>query len=499
MSSRPAASLSHPHDELGVLLALLAGYRLRLGAEVLLRFSLRGLIAGALLLIGVSVVDWLLELRPQSTWLWAALVLPTLGGVGVALAWWPSHGQTARASDRRLQLDERVGTAVELGSARRMAPSGRFDRLQLQDAIAQLREAPRRWPSLAASARRELWIGLGVSLVAAASLLLPSVPRPRFETAADVPAAVEAATEERQAPAEMLELPAVDSASIAQQSAETELAPRVQQAQAQQEALDRLAQALGQVSAGQPAADAMQRGDFGDARSQLATLGEEADQLSDAAKKQLAQALQAAAAASGGDRQLADRERQAAAALSRNNNYADQRNALRQLADQVERSGARSLPAAQLARDAGRLQQQQQRGSSGGQSPGTPGQAPASSSIRAQQGGDMTNGGPGGQSQTGTEAGEQGGVGAGTGTTDGVGDPSGRLATSGQKVEVPAKLGSGPGERPPDGTEEQVGTNPDVAARTVAEAAHTQQTGQVAPEQNLVPGEQRPVVRGYFR
>ena len=31
------------------------------------------------------------------------------------------------------------------------------------------------------------------------------------------------------------------------------------------------------------------------------------------------------------------------------------------------------------------------------------------------------------------------------------------------------------------------------------ELAQAQQTGQVAPEQNLVPGEQRPVVRGYFR
>ena len=36
-------------------------------------------------------------------------------------------------------------------------------------------------------------------------------------------------------------------------------------------------------------------------------------------------------------------------------------------------------------------------------------------------------------------------------------------------------------------------------ACSVSELAQAQQTGQVAPEQNLVPGEQRPVVRGYFR
>ena len=111
----------------------------------------------------------------------------------------------------------------------------------------------------------------------------------------------------------------------------------------------------------------------------------------------------------------------------------------------------------------------------------------------------MMNGAQGGQAQTGTEAGEQGGVGAGTGTTDGVGDPAGRLSTAGQVVEVPSKLGSGSGQRPADGTEDQVSTDPGMTSRSVSEAAQTQQTGQVTPEQNLVPGDQRPVVRGYFR
>ena len=56
------------------------------------------------------------------------------------------------------------------------------------------------------------------------------------------------------------------------------------------------------------------------------------------------------------------------------------------------------------------------------------------------------------------------------------------------------------GVRPPDGTEDQTGTNPSVGSRSVSELAQAaQQTGQVAPEPNLVPGEQRPVVRGYFR
>jgi hypothetical protein len=277
------------------------------------------------------------------------------------------------------------------------------------------------------------------------------------------------------------------------QPVEADLSQRVQAAQAEQEALDKLAQALGQVSAAKGAADAIREGDFTSARDQLAGLADEADQLSDAAKKQLAQALQSAASATSTDRQLAERERQAAQALSRNN-YADQRQALRQLAEQIERSGSRSLPPNQLARDVGRLQQQQ---SGPGQAQGA---APPGSGVQPQQqGGAGQNGTAGGQTPGGAGTGEQGGAGAGTGSTEGVGAPGDRLATSGQMVEVPTKLSAGAGERPVSGNEEEVGTNPGAAGRSVLEAAQTQQTGQLTPEQNLVPGEQRPVVRGYFR
>jgi hypothetical protein len=74
-----------------------------------------------------------------------------------------------------------------------------------------------------------------------------------------------------------------------------------------------------------------------------------------------------------------------------------------------------------------------------------------------------------------------------------------RLDAAGQSVQVPTKLGAGPGVRPTDGTEEDTGNDPNSGTRSVAEMVQPQQTGQVAPEQNLVPGEQRPVVRGYFR
>ena len=155
--------------------------------------------------------------------------------------------------------------------------------------------------------------------------------------------------------------------------------------------------------------------------------------------------------------------------------------ALRNLADQVARSGARTASADQLARDAGRLQQQ----AAASQGSGVQPQTPAAKS----------------QGQAGAgDTGQQSGPGVGDGTNpDVLGDQPSRLATAGQRVEVPTKLGAGSGVRPPDGSEDQTGTDPRAPAGSVSELVQSQQTGQVAPEQNLVPGEQRPVVRGYFR
>ena len=98
------------------------------------------------------------------------------------------------------------------------------------------------------------------------------------------------------------------------------------------------------------------------------------------------------------------------------------------------------------------------------------------------------------------QGGQQNGAGIGSGPG---GDPLGgtpsRLESTGQSVAVPLMLGNGSGVRPSDGTEDQTGNDPTAGARSVSEQAQAQQTGQVVPEQNLVPSEQRPVVRGYFQ
>ena len=282
--------------------------------------------------------------------------------------------ETARAADRRLGLDERLATAFELSQA---GPSGRFDLVQIRDAVAHASAltspgGPRRWLAFDARTRTEGVLAVVALLFAAATVVLTSaIPRPFALSAGpsadqsslvDGSAAADTSAERTLPPEDA----ATDQASAVRAAAtpSADLAARVQQEQAERAALDQLAQGLGSVSAGQGAADAIQRGDFGAAHDQIQSLGEEADQLSDAAKQQLARGLQQAAAASSqSDRALADREQQAAQALSRST-YADQRQALNALADQVQRSGSRSVPADQLERDQGQLQQQaQQQGS----------------------------------------------------------------------------------------------------------------------------------------
>jgi hypothetical protein len=486
-------------DEVSELLRVVGHLRLRLGLERLFLFGLRGSIGSAVALSAISVAAWLMGATALDSLIWL-VASPFLAALGLAVVRWPSDRQAALAADRRLVLAERLGTAVELTvRLRRQAqPTGRFDRLQVQDAVDSARATRGGWLAIDRRTRGEAVLASVLLMVAAASLVLPSLPRPSLPATDQSAAFLELATPdalERPSPPDAQDLPFAEALPFQQSQPDADLASRVQLEQAERDALDELAQALGRISAGQPAADAIQRGDYSTAKNQLTTLGEEADQLSDAAKQQLSRALQQASGATAAtDRQLADRERQAAQALSRSS-YAEQRQALSNLADQVERSGARSVPADQLARDVGRLQQaaaagQQGQGAQGQSKPNSQAQgAPTAGQAAA----DGSQGAPG-------TAGQQGGPGVGTGTDgDALGNQSSRLDAAGQSVQVPTKIGSGPGVRPTDGTEDQTGNDPTNAARSVSELVQAQQTGQVAPEQNLVPGEQRPVIRGYFR
>ena len=496
-----ATRLAAPADDVRALLRVLGRLRWRLGLERTLVFAVRGLTLGAAVLIVLSCLAWLTRLDLPL----GLAILPVAAALLVAIVRWPSTRQAADQADHRLHLAERLGTAVELMRQPHLA--GRFDRLQVRDALASAHATPVGWLALDRRLRRDALLAALLVVLALGSRLLVDLPRPQLPGFEDAPSTSDAppVDADRSLPDEALDalspLPSSDQLPAPSLPATNDpnLAAQVQQGQAEREALDQLSNALGQISAGQAAAEAIQRGDYAGASAELSHLGDNADQLSDAAKQQLAQALQAAANANSGDRQLATAERQAAQAFSRGA-YAEQRQALQQLGQQLERSGARSVPADQLAREVGQLQQQQQgQGQSQGQGTAQGQSGTSQGAAGRAQGGQAASATAGGQDAGGSGNGQQGGPGVGTGAGgDPLGDPNPRLATAGQRVDVPTKLGQGPGVRPPTGNEDQSAANPSSGPRSVAENALPQQTGQVAPEQNLVPGEQRPVVRGYF-
>jgi hypothetical protein len=503
---RRLPSLRHPEE--AELRARLRRWRWQLGLERLAMVAVRGTIASSLAVVGLCFAVWFAQGDAHLLWLGCA---PLLAALALGALRWPSHHLTAVTVDRHLGLEERLATAHELGQHRSRS---RFADLQLSDAISHARSTRPTRLALDARARNEALLMVAALVLAAAALaLVPRLPRPQPATP---PLAAEAVTElppsadeqtQRAVPLDTPEETATSQARTQTAPPAADLAKKVQQEQAERSALDKLAQALSSVSAGQPAASAIQQGDFNAARDQLQSLADDADQLSEAAKQQLARGLQQAASATAQpDRALADREQQAAQALARSN-YADQRQALRALADQVQRAGASSVPSDQLERDVGQLQQQasspasQASASSSRSQPGTnqsgagqPGQA-AGSPGAADQGTASA-----GSGQSGDGAGQQTGAGVGTGSDpDLYSNEPARLETTGQKVQVPTRLGSGPGVRPADGSEDQQLPDPTLSGRTTSELGQSQQTGQVAAEQNLVPGEQRPVVRGYFR
>lgn len=489
---------------------LVSGLRWRLGLEQLARWAIRGTLASGVAAIALSLGIWISGGDQRFQWLSLA---PLLAAVITGLLRWPSRQSTALVVDARFVLGERLATALELARGER---ASRFAAMQVRDAVAQTRSAHGGWLVLDRRARYEVLLAAGVATVAIAVMVVVArlerpipPPPPVAETSiAEEPPLAGAQTqvgvpldsEDGVAPA-----PAQSAAGSA------DLAARVQQAQAERSALDQLAQALNDNSAGKAAADAIQQGDYGAARDQLQNLADNADQLSNAAKQQLARGLQQAAANTAqSDRALADREQQAAQALARST-YADQRQALRSLADQVQRSGARTVPSDQLERDVGQLQQQSAatppngdaatRSSAGASQTGASqsGGAQGDQDANGQQGGQQV-GGTATSGQNGAGAGQQIGTGVGTGTDPNLyADQPSKLDSAGQQVQVPLKLGAGQGVRPADGTEDQSAPDPSLGGRTTAELAQQQQTGQVTPEQNLVPGEQRPVVRDYFR
>ena len=180
-----------------------------------------------------------------------------------------------------------------------------------------------------------------------------------------------------------------------------------------QSGLDRLQQGLNEQSATQGAADSLKQGDYGEAADQLAELGQENDQLSEAAKSGLADSLDRAADESASTPDLQEAERSAAEAL-RKGNYKQIDEALKNLGEQLKDTAQDVIPQQELAQGFPEQSQQGQEGQqqgeqsdqqSGQQQQGEQGQQEGSQS----QGSEQSNGSQGDPQG---QQGEQGGAGA---------------------------------------------------------------------------------------
>ncbi len=522
------------------VLRIVARFRRRSGFELLLRWMLR-LLSTAMVVVGLLyLVAWLAGIVVPLEAFVAAPALALSGAFVVSLLSWPSPRQAALRADRLLRLDERLSTAVELLELK--GPS-RFTAAQVRNAelSAQLRNAE--WPSFGRVLRRDLLNFGAVSAFAIAAVLfvtlserfaiprptvaallpllsngtiplLPSAEAPELERAN---AAVEPPPPRQERSSDDLKRmlgASDDDADARLAKSRAELNQRAQQSLRAGEAMDRLAEALDDVSPGQAASESIERGDFDRAGAELADLGDEADQLSPAAKQELAESLsEAADETEASNPALAQREREAAEAL-RNGDSGAQRAAMQALGEEVVRSGESIDAQGDLAEEMDQIQQE-----------GGVAQAPGQESIEGERetiGGDPASNGDGegdgagsvpgqadGQGQSsGGQAGDQPGDAPGEGAVNGEGGqregetpasgaPS-RLDVDGRQVEVPVKAADGPSSESPTEPGEGDTVREGGTSGGAGGSAESQEPEVVAPEQNAVPNDRRQVVKEYF-
>ncbi|MFN0071283.1 MAG: hypothetical protein ACKVVP_07310 [Chloroflexota bacterium] len=502
---------------------------------------LRALTIGFALVAGLYVLSWLTRWPIPVEFTFGLIAILIVSTVLGAVSRWPSVVNTAQDADRRLDLEERLLTAVDSIQTRR---AGRIVNLQIANAVEAGHAHRDQWRMNRQAIRGEGgracaagFLAIGMFLIASLSDQLP-LPRPDLTSMTNP--AVGPLNPESQIP-DPPPLPKPDTAGgnaavspvlralddlrrareangvspedaerrVAQ--AESEIQRQASQSQAQRQELNRLARGLAQTSAGRQAAESIQRGSFQQAGNQLTELGNEADQLSQEAKDQLSRELRAAAGETSQNRLLQERERRAAEALA-GRDYAQQRRALRELGEEVARAGSFVVPQQDLAEGMSRIREErqdlEQSGASGQSDERQPLSASGQGSAQTPSGAPTTQG-----QQTTQSASQAGGTAPGSGEGSGQaangsapgGDQAGenrldsapRLEVVGRRVEVPVKVGRGTiSERP--GTEDPVDTEEASATITSTSLNQPQDPGTAAAERNLVPSDRRQTVRDYF-
>ncbi len=445
--------------------------------------------------------------------IWVTAGLVALGMI-LATVSQPSRRQTAEMLDRSFNLRERLTTALDhLGrGVPRAGERASVVYLQMADAANVVSELRRQRAVGVRVPVRETVLLVFCGLLLTALFFLRGVGGGIPPVAAgDVP--VFTAAVDRPLP----------PTPVAAKPGEAQVAPtvdevrqRADRSNAAQRDLQTLARALDDHAVTRSAADAIGQGKYQAAANSLRQLAPSADQLSPSAREELARDLDTASSqmAPGGN-DLSQAARETATGLRQGDQAAQQ--GVRDLGNQVERSGNQVAPQQELAdqmRQAEAAQAQGQPGQPGGTDPGQPGDAGTAGETQAneqagegrqgasgqpgkagasQPGEAQSRGQPGGQS--GQQGGQQGQPGGQQGQP-GDGQPGGQPGGNGQAGKG-AENRTGDGQQSTQGSgagggqsqEKQAGGQPgaagggqDQAAQGVpAEAQVSQGDGKGAP------------------
>jgi hypothetical protein len=424
---------------------------------------------------------WCIGLGGRLIWGWpfrpdllGALALGVIG-VGVLLLLRPrlSPQQAARRLDRRFHLDEQLATAIEV-AANRPPPGSVGERL-----IAQSTNTARLLRQRIGRRQRPPWnelitllallpvalglfilsgvgnLDLGGDMLPLPPLAAPQDPAQQF---ADQP------PPDQQSPAQ------IPGQGPPMPGSNTQPGADGQPATADPRTLEALADALRDQGATRSAAEALDRGNPGEAAQRLRELADQAGQLSQDARNDLADALRGAAEQiAPRDQALADQLRQSADGLEEGDQAASQ--ALDDLAQALD-----NLQNGQPADVAGQ---------------GQPDQQDQASQPGSQEGQSGEQSGEGNQGQTGGP----GGAGNGSAGEQRSAQPAERLGVPGQPVPLET---NGPGTVPAEPSDRRPTTSEIVPGTTGGDASSDRRV-RTGADPLRVPLDERDVVQEYFQ
>jgi len=405
-------------------------------------------------------------------WLAAGVVLILCSLVFAVLSR-PSRAQVARMLDRSFTLQERVSTA--LGNIGKDVPAegehASVVYLQIADAANALTAAQELPAFRLRPPARELVMAIALALAFAALAFARgaggSVPPAQTNVVpAFVPAAQRFVQPEAQPTPDPQNAPSV-----------AEVQQMVQTSMDNQQDLAALADALSDHALTHDAAEQIQQGNYSQAAEELRNVANQADQLSQSERDDLAGDLsQAASQMSEGNQSLSDATQQAADGLKQGGDPA--KSGVRDLANSVEQSGQQVQSSETL--DQAMQQAQQNEAANPGQ--GQPAEQAQSQSAdqSQQQGGQEGNGDPqSASSSSGQPSGQPGEADSTSGADAEAGTGQDQQSSSGQPGEgAPSEANdsSAPGQQSGEGQGQPPADN-GAAAGQSAQSSAIQQTG----------------------